>query len=71
MEYHDEPTGYDTYLKLLNLIEELRELAHKSLVRGELKAGIEYRRKLRSLPTLIKKTRAESLKRSSRHPESF
>lgn len=71
MEYNNEPTGYDTYLELLNFIEELRELAQKSLVRGELKAGREYRRKLRSLPTLIKKTRAESLKRSSRNPDSF
>lgn len=71
MEYNDEPQGYDTYIKLLNFIEELRELAHKSLVRGELKAGREYRRKLRSLPALIKETRAESLKRSSRNSESF
>jgi hypothetical protein len=71
MEYNDEPIGYDTYLELLNFIEELRELAQKSLVRGELKAGRDYRRKLRSLPTLIKKTRAESLKRSSRNPNSF
>ena len=71
MEYNDEPRGYETYLKLLHFIEELRELAHKALVRGELKAGREYRRKLRSLPTLIKKTRVESLKRSSRNPDSF
>ena len=71
MEYNIESTGYDTYCDLLEAVENLKELAKKSLERGELKAGRDYRRKLRDLPRLIKATRKESLNRSSRNSKSF
>ena len=71
MEYNSKSIGYDTYLELLEAIKRLEELARKSLERGELKAGRDYRRKLRQLPDLIKATRSESLKRSGRNSKSF
>jgi hypothetical protein len=71
MEYNSESIGYDTYLDLLEAVNALKEIAKKSLDRGELKAGREYRRKLRQLSDIIKATRSESLKRSSRNSKSF
>lgn len=56
-----EPTGMENLLKITETVENIKQDAEKCFVKGNVSAGIRFRKSLKEISVLLKTLKAQSL----------